>query len=207
MDTGTSHFVRTLDELVAIYDSPNPRVIAKEIDHVDAAGRAFIAASPFLILATSTAAGADCSPKGDAPGFVTVADEKTLLIPDRRGNNRIDGLRNIVANPQVGLIFMVPGVDETYRVNGRARISTDPALLARFVVDGKPPRTVIVVDVDQAFPHCPKALVRSRLWQSAARPRPAAVPTIGTFAAARDNTLDPAAYDADYAKRVPDELY
>lgn len=207
MDSGTGHYVETLDELVALYDAPNARVIAKEIDHVDAAGRAFIAAAPFLILATSTEDGADCSPKGDAPGFVAVLDEKTLLIPDRRGNNRIDGLRNIVRNPQVGLIFMVPGVDETYRVNGRARISTDPALLARFVVDGKPPRTVIVVHVEQAFPHCPKALVRSKLWKSAARPRPTEVPTIGAFAAARDTSLDPAAYDIEYARRVPDELY
>jgi PPOX class probable FMN-dependent enzyme len=207
MDASTSHFIATLDELAALYDAPNARVVAKEIDHVDAAGRAFIAAAPFLILATCTRDGADCSPKGDQPGFVAVLDDKTLLIPDRRGNNRIDGLRNIVENPQVALIFMIPGVDETYRVNGRARISADPALRRRFAVNGKEPTTVIVVTVDQAFPHCPKALVRSGLWKAGARPRPAGVPTIGTFAAARDKTLDAAAYDADYAKRVPNELY
>lgn len=207
MDTIEGQFVRSLDELVALYDAPSPRVIAKEIDHIDAAGRAFIAASPFLLLATASRHGADVSPKGDAPGFAVVADDHTLLIPDRRGNNRIDGLRNIVENPEVGVLFMVPGVNETYRINGTARLSVEPGLRARFAVGGKPPTVVIVVSVRQAFPHCPKAFVRANLWGKAGQTRPAGVPTIGMFAAARDPALDAADYDAAYAKRVPEELY
>ena len=132
-------------------------MLRKEIDHVDGVGRAFIAASPFLILATGSSQGLDCSPKGDKPGFVQVEDDgRTLLIPDRRGNNRIDSLKNLVEDPRIGLIFLVPGANETYRVNGRARVSVDPVLKQRFAVDGKEPTTVIVVSVEQAFQHCPK---------------------------------------------------
>jgi uncharacterized protein len=139
-----------------------------------AVGRAFIAASPFLVLATGSREGLDCSPKGDRPGFVEVADDgRTLLIPDRRGNNLIDGLRNLVEDPRIGLIFFVPGVNETYRVNGRARVSTDADFRRRFAVNGKEPATVMVVKVEQAFAHCPKALVRSDLeggkWRPATR--------------------------------------
>jgi PPOX class probable FMN-dependent enzyme len=129
-------------------------------------GRAFIAASPFLILATGSSQGLDCSPKGDKPGFVQIEDDgRTLLIPDRRGNNRIDSLKNLVEDPRIGLIFLVPGANETYRVNGRARVSVDPVLKQRFAVDGKEPTTVIVVSVEQAFQHCPKALVRPRSFR------------------------------------------
>ena len=210
MDRIEGKFVRTREELATLYAKPDQRVINKEIDHVDALGRAFIAASPFLVLATGGAHGLDCSPKGDAPGFVQIEDDgKTLLIPDRPGNNRIDGMKNIIQNPQVGIIFLVPGANETYRVNGRARISVDPALLDRFVVQGKRPRAVIVVSVQQAFNHCPKALVRSDLWKAGARGRPDGVPTLGSFAAARDGKDADYArdYDANYALRIPKELY
>src|SRR5512146_992837 len=143
MDRMEGNFVRTREELATLYARPDQRVINKEIDHVDALGRAFIAASPFLVLATGGAQGLDCSPKGDAPGFVQVEDDgKTLLIPDRPGNNRIDGMKNLLENPQVGIIFLAPGANETYRVNGRAAISVDPALKQRFVVNGKEPRCV-----------------------------------------------------------------
>lgn len=201
--------IDSLDGLAGLYDSPTEAVLRKETDCVTEQGRAFIAASPFLILATSSDAGLDCSPKGDAPGFVQLLDDRTLLIPDRPGNNRIDGMKNIVANPQVGIIFLVPGANETYRVNGRARISVDPALLDRFRVQGKRPRAVIVVAVDQAFNHCPKAFVRSGLWAAGARGRPAGVPTTGGFAAARDGkgAEYAGAYDADYAARMPKTLY
>jgi PPOX class probable FMN-dependent enzyme len=208
MDGLESHIVTTADELATCYARPLERVLKKELDHVDALGRAFIAASPFLVLATGSSQGLDCSPKGDRPGFVQVAEDgRTLLIPDRRGNNRIDSLKNLVEDPRIGLIFFVPGANETYRVNGRARISTDPILKRRFAVDGKEPTTVIVVVVEQAFQHCPKALVRSDLWRASGRGRPKGVPTLGDFAAARTPGTDSAAYDADYARRMPNELY
>jgi hypothetical protein len=137
-----------------------------------------------------------------------VADDgRTLLIPDRRGNNRLDGLNNIVEDPRVGLIFFIPGANETYRVNGRAQVSADPSHKRRFAVEGKEPATVIVVAVEQAFPHCPKALVRSDLWRTAGAGRPKAAPTLGDFAAARNPGTDAAAYDAEYAQRMPRELY
>jgi len=205
---GAAHAVATPEQLAEIYDRPSERVLKKELDHVDALGRAFIAASPFLVLATGSANGLDCSPKGDKPGFVQVSEDgKTLYIPDRPGNNRIDGMKNLVADGRVGMIFFVPGANETYRVNGRATISTDPALKRRFAVEGKEPRTVMAIAVEQAFQHCPKALLRSQLWKSGEGPRPKGVPTLGDFAAARNPGTSGADFDADYAKRVVKELY
>src|SRR6266851_1641143 len=152
MDQVEGRTVTAVDELAALYAQPSQRVLNKELDHVNAVGRSFIAASPFLILATGSSQGLDCSPKGDKPGFVQIEDDgRTLLIPDRRGNNRIDSLKNLVEDPRIGLIFLVPGANETYRVNGRARVSVDPVLKQRFAVDGKEPATVIVVSVEQAF--------------------------------------------------------
>jgi PPOX class probable FMN-dependent enzyme len=139
---------------------------------------------------------------------VEVADDgRTLLIPDRRGNNLIDGLRNLVEDSRIGLIFFVPGVNETYRVNGRARISSDADLRHRFAVNGKEPATVMVVTVEQAFAHCPKALVRSDLWKAASGGRPKGVPTLGDFVAARDPGINSAAFDAAYSQRITKELY
>ena len=202
------HTVTTREELTSLYAPPLERVVKKETTTVNEAGRAFIAASPFVIIATGCEDGLDCSPKGDAPGFVVVEDDgRTLLIPDRRGNNRIDGLKNLVADSRIGLLFLVPGANEIYRVNGRARISTDPALRRRFAVNGKEPATVTVVTVEQAFHHCPKALVRSDLWRRGGESRPKGVPTLGEFTAARGLTPDSAAYDAEYALRIPKELY
>ena len=212
MDTiGTDgrYTIDTPEALAAIYREPAPAVIAKVTDRVTPPGRAFIAASPFLILATASERGIDCSPKGDAPGFVQVADERTLLIPDRPGNNRIDGMKNLLASPKVGIIFMVPGADVTYRVNGTARISVDPALLERCAANGKKPRAVLVVTVEEAFSHCPKAFVRARLWARGAEGPPAEAPTHGDFAAHRDggDAAYAAQYDKDYAKRMPGQLY
>jgi PPOX class probable FMN-dependent enzyme len=205
---GRDTTVTSLEQLGTLYGPPAERVLKKEIDYINEAGRAFIAASPFLVLATGGGQGLDCSPKGDGPGFVQVAnDGRTLLIPDRRGNNRIDGLKNLVEDPRIGMIFLVPGANETFRVNGRARISVDPALKRRFAVDGKEPATVIVVTVEQAFHHCPKALVRSDLWKRGSGQRPKDVPTLGGFTAARDPAIDGADYDAAYALRIPKELY
>jgi uncharacterized protein len=201
-------FVTSVDTLSAHYAKPAERVVKKRLDHVNAVGRAFIASSPFLVLATGSREGLDCSPKGDRPGFVGVADDgRTLFIPDRRGNNLIDGLRNLVEDARIGLIFFVPGVNEAYRVNGRARISTDADLRRRFAVSGKEPATVMVVTVEQAFPHCPKALIRSDLWKAASSGRPQGVPTLGDFVAAREPGTNSAAFDAAYSQRIPSELY
>jgi uncharacterized protein len=208
MTTTQNDWVTTLEGLAALYKPASERSIKKEIDYIDPLGRAFIAASPFMVLATGSQQGLDCSPKGDKPGFVQVEDDgRTLLIPDRPGNNRIDGLKNILHDPRIALIFFAPGANETFRVNGRARISSDPKLRRRFAVGSKEPLTVIVVTVEQAFQHCPKALVRSNLWKVGANTRPEGVPTLGDFAAARNQGINSASFDADYAKRIPEELF
>ena len=208
MELDDPHTLTSLAALEALYDPPSERVRLKQIDRLDAHCRAFIAASPFLILATSGASGADGSPRGDRPGFVVVEDDVTLLLPDRRGNNRIDSLRNVVENPAVGLIFLVPGVHETLRVNGRARISVDPALLSRFAVEGKQPRTVLVVTVQEAFIQCARALVRSELWNPERHVRRADLPSLGTILAAHTgDKVDAAASDAEAAVTLPKTLY
>lgn len=200
--------VTSSDGLAALYGQPTERIATKDLDYINAAGRAFIAASPFLVLATGSLQGLDCSPKGDRPGFVEVADDgRTLFIPDRRGNNRIDGLKNITEDPRIALIFFVPGANETYRVSGRARISADADLKRRFAVNGKEPATVTVVTVEQAFQHCPKALMRSNLWKAGSGGRPQSVPTLGDFAAARTPSIDSAALDEALKEQFPKELY
>jgi uncharacterized protein len=203
-----SRFVTSIEGLASLYASPAERIVKATLDHVNSVGRAFVAASPFLVMATGSQNGFDCSPKGDQPGFVQVSEDgRTLLIPDRRGNNKIDGLKNLTENSQIGLIFFVPGANETYRVNGRARISIDAEFRRRFTVNGKEPTTVIIVAVEQAFQHCPKALVRSDLWKRGSQGRPQGVPTMGDFAAACNPGTDSAAFDAAYARRSPNELY
>ena len=175
------HRVTTLEALEALYDKPYGPAIVKEIDRINAHYRKFIEAAPFFALATSGPDGLDCSPRGDAPGFVRVADEKTLLIPDRRGNNRLDSLRNIVSDPRVALLFLIPGVGETIRVIGRASISTDPALTETFIVNGKAPRSVIAVAVERVFFQCTKAIVRSKLWDPALHVDRKSLPSAGTI--------------------------
>lgn len=208
MDLDRSHTITSLDRLTALYDPPSERVLLKQMDRLDEHSRAFIAASPLLLLSTCGSAGLDCSPRGDQPGFVTVADEKTLLLPDRRGNNRIDSLRNIVENPAVGLLFLVPGVHETFRVNGRARISVDPELLARFLVDEKKPKCVVVVTVEEAFVQCARALLRSDLWNPARHVPRAALPSIGTILAAHTGgRVNAAEYDAEAGANSAKTLY
>lgn len=162
-----------------IYGAPTPRAAAKQIDRLDGHCRAFIAASPFLIMATSDGARLDVSPKGDRPGFVVVEDAQSLLIPDWPGNSRIDGLRNILAHPRVGLIFLIPGVRETLRVNGRATIHDGPEMLARCANNGRLPLTIVRVAVEEVFLHCAKALLRASLWQPATWPATRPVPPMG----------------------------
>ncbi len=158
--------IEDLAALRALYGEPGEIAVKKELDRLDRHCRAFIARSPFLCLASADGKGrADVSPKGDAPGFVQVVDDRTLLIPDRPGNNRLDSLSNILENPEVALIFFIPGVKETLRVNGCARIVADADVLRRLAVQGKVPKGAILVEVREAFMHCAKALARSRLWE------------------------------------------
>ena len=164
------HAIDTLQRLEALLGQPSDASLSKEVPYIHPAYRAMIEAAPFAVLATTGPCGLDAAPRGDPPGFVQLLDDKTLLLPERRGNNRADSLRNIVADPRVALLFLIPGVGETLRVNGRARISVAPDLLARFVVNGQPPKCVIVVDVETVFFQCARAIQRSRLW-SAVPPR------------------------------------
>src|SRR6266403_5407386 len=169
-----------LDELREIYGPPSDRSVKKQLSRLDKHCRAFIARSPFLVIASSDPSGrCDASPKGDAPGFVQVLDDETLLIPDRLGNNRVDTLGNLMERPGVGLIFFVPGLNETLRVNGRARITTDPALLEPLAVNGKAPRSGILVSADEVYFHCGKALIRSDLWNPEKQLRRSEFPSLG----------------------------
>ncbi len=194
--------------LQALYGTPMPSSLAKEIDHVDAHYAALVAASPFCAIASAGPDGLDVSPRGDGPGFVAVADSKTLLLPDRRGNNRADTLKNIVADPRVALLFLIPGVGETLRVNGTARISIDPDLCRRFAMDGKPARSVLVVAVERVFFQCARAIVRADLWNPAKHVARTSLPSTGTIleALAR-GAIDAKTYDAELPKRLSNELY
>lgn len=196
-------FVDDEAELRRLYGQPSQLAAQKTLSRLDKHCRRFIALAPFACLATSDADGSiDVSPKGDAPGFVEVLNETTLLIPDRMGNNRIDGLRNVLANPHVGMIFFIPGVEETLRVNGRARIVRDEAVLRRFAVNGKPPTSVLMVEVEEAFLHCSKALKRSRLWGEDYRVERKSLPPLGKMLADQIQGVD-----ADEAEaRVQDSL-
>jgi PPOX class probable FMN-dependent enzyme len=204
----TQYTISAVSELAEMYGPALERSVRKQLDHLDEHCRAFIARSPMVILGTQFEGLADTSPRGDVPGFVRVADDHTLLIPDRRGNNRLDSLRNIVRNPAVGLLFLIPGISETFRINGDAILSRDPALTATFAVDGKEPRTVIVVTVKEAYIHCSRALVRADLWNPAKHAEPGTVPTFGTMLAAHTAGFVQAQAVDDEAKvRVPLTLY
>src|SRR6476646_11903862 len=163
------HRITTLEQLDAMYGEPVGAAVTKEIDYISDHYKVFIDKAPFVVVATVGPEGMDCSPRGDPAGFVRVRDRKTVLIPDRRGNNRLDTLRNIARDPRVSLLFIIPGIGNTLRINGRAEIYADPALCAEFGMQGKLPRTVLSVRTDSVYYHCPKAFVRARLW-SMARP-------------------------------------
>ncbi|MGO4706545.1 pyridoxamine 5'-phosphate oxidase family protein [Microvirga sp. 2MCAF38] len=202
------HTISTFSDLEALYGEVGEASIAKETDRVVPVYRAFIEASPFAALATRGPEGLDCSPRGDGPGFIRVQDEKTLLLPDRRGNNRIDSLRNIVRDPQVGLLFLIPGIGETLRVNGRAVISVEPSLLASFAIDDKPPKTILVITVDSVFFQCSRAIVRSDLWNPDKHVSRNAVPSAGQMLAAlSENRVGGEAYDKALPERVKTTLY
>ncbi|HTH60026.1 MAG TPA: pyridoxamine 5'-phosphate oxidase family protein [Paraburkholderia sp.] len=198
----------TIAELEALYGQPHERSIRKEIGYVNDAYRRFIELSPFVILATAGPDGLDCSPRGDAPGFVRIVDERTLALPDRIGNNRVDSLRNVIVEPHVALLFIVPGGGETLRVNGRGRVETDAALLDSFAVDGKLPRSVLMIDVDAVYFHCSKAMVRSKLWDPARHVEPSRLPSAGEMhRSISGDTFDARAYDVELAERIRTRLY
>jgi uncharacterized protein len=199
--------ITTLEELDALYGAPVPAAIAKEIDYISDHYKAFIDKAPFVVLATVGPEGLDCTPRGDPPGFVRVRDRKTVLIPDRRGNNRIDSLRNLVRDPRISLLFMIPGIGNTLRINGRAQITTDPELCASFAMRGRPPKSVLVVTAERVYFQCPKALVRSRLWSGDAQISRSELPSTGEILQGLDRTFDAAAYDAAYPKRLEETIY
>ena len=201
----------TIDDpavLQALYGAPAAASIVKEVDHLHPHYAAFVRASTFAVLATVGPDGLDVSPRGDAAGFVEVADPKTLLMPDRRGNNRIDSLRNVVEDSRVAFLFLVPGVGETLRVNGRASISVDPPLLERFAMHGKAPRSVLVVAVETVFFQCSRAIVRADLWNPARHIARSALPSTGTILAdLSQGSFDGQAYDNGLEPRVEATLY
>ena len=176
MDIDPGQVVQDEAALYELYGPALERSVRRQVDHLDDLCRAFIAASPLIIIGTHRGHVADTSPRGDAPGFVRVMDDHTLVIPDRRGNNRLDTLRNLVHNPSIGILFLVPGRNETVRVNGEAVISRDPALTAQFAIQDKEPRTVVIVKIKEAYIHCSRALVRAELWNPDKYRAPAAVP-------------------------------
>src|SRR5216684_1490704 len=181
---GSNQVISTLAQLEAVYpEEVYPPAKFKETRHITAAYRALIEASPFFALATSGPEGLDCSPRGDPKGFVRVLDDKTIAVPDRRGNNRIDSLRNLLNDPRVALLFLIPCVSETLRIAGRAAISTDPELCASFTMQGKAPRAVLVIAVEQVFFQCAKAIVRSKLWDPSLHVERATLPTAGKILA------------------------
>jgi PPOX class probable FMN-dependent enzyme len=202
------HLVTSVEALERLYGQPYGPSIAKETDRITPHYRAFIEAAPFFALASGGPDGFDCSPRGDAPGFVRVHDEKTLLVPDRRGNNRIDTLRNLLNDPRVALLFLIPGCGETIRVNGKAVISADPALAQTFVVNGKAPTTVIIVAVDRVYYQCSKAIVRSKLWDPTQHVERKSLPSAGTILdALTDGKLGGEAHDLNAPERIKATLY
>jgi uncharacterized protein len=200
--------IATIADLEAIYGQPNEASTVKVADGVTPHYRALIEKSPFVAVATCGPEGLDCSPRGDLPGFIRVHDRKTLLMPDRRGNNRVDTLRNIVRDPRIALLFLIPGSGSTLRVNGRAEVTTDAELLASFRVDGKAPRTVVVMTVDEIYFQCARAIVRAELWNPDKRVDPADLPTLGQILAdMSENRVGGEDYDRTWPERARQSLW
>ena len=203
--------ITTLDELEAIYgklSEVSDASVVKEIPYINDHYRAFIEASPLVSLATSGPDGLDCSPRGDAAGFVRVHDERTLMLPDRRGNNRVDSLRNIVRDPRVGMLFLIPGSGSTLRVNGTAQLSTDPQLLDSFKMEGKAPRTVAVIHVETVYFQCARAIIRADLWNPAKHIDPASLPTPGDILAGlSQERVGGAVYDREWPDRAKKSMW
>jgi PPOX class probable FMN-dependent enzyme len=206
--TEDPHLISTPDQLDVIFGAVGEASIKKEVDYIHPHYRTLIEASPLAILATCAPEGLDVSPRGDPPGFVVVQDSKTLLMPERRGNNRVDSLRNIVRDPRVALIFLIPGIGETLRVNGKASISVAPDLLERFAMEGKPPKCVLRIQVDTVFFQCARAIHRSRLWQPESIRSRDSLPSTGTMLSAlTEAAIDAQTYDRELPERQRSTLY
>ncbi len=204
----STHEITSLEQLKGIYGDIRPVAVLKEKEELTDAYRRLIEAAPFVAMATSGPEGLDCSPKGDPAGFVHILDSKTLAIPDRPGNNRIDGMRNLVRDPRIALLFLIPGVSETLRVNGRATISVDPDLLQSFAIDGKLPRSVMIVHIERIYFHCAKAIVRSKLWDEATKIDRRALPSTGAMVAElTTGQFGGGEYDRELPARIKAELY
>lgn len=200
--------ISSIEALEAIYGSPAETATVKEVGIITPHYRRFIETAPFVALATSGPEGLDCSPRGDRSGFVRIHDDRTLMMPDRRGNNRVDSLRNIVRDPRVALLFLVPGIGNTFRVNGRAHIRTDADLLASFAIDGNAPRSVIVVAVDAVYFQCARAIVRSNLWNSDTHVDKNSMPSAGQILASlSDDRIGGEAYDREWPDRAKKSLW
>ena len=200
--------IATTEQLEAIYGETGDASMVKVADRVTPLYRVLIEKSPFAALATSGPEGLDCSPRGDLPGFVRIHDEKTLMMPDRRGNNRVDSLRNIVRDPRIALLFLIPGSGSTLRVNGRAEVSAAADLLASFKMDGKAPRTVIVMTVDEIYFQCARAIVRSDLWNPDKRVDPGSLPTPGQILASMsDDRVGGESYDREWPERAKNSMW
>ncbi|MBL8706461.1 MAG: pyridoxamine 5'-phosphate oxidase family protein [Rhodospirillales bacterium] len=200
--------VATIAELEALYGRPAETSLVKESDRITPAYRAYIDASPFVALATAGPEGLDCSPRGDKKGFLRIQDDRTVLMPDRHGNNRIDSLRNIVRDPRVGLMFLIPGSGNTLRLNGRARLRADPDLLASFAVEGKAPRTVIEIAVDAVYFQCARAIVRAELWNPERHIDPKSIPSPGQILAAMSqDRVGGETYDREWPERAKKTMW
>jgi PPOX class probable FMN-dependent enzyme len=205
--TSPEHRITSIEALEVIYGEALGRSITKEIDYISDDYRAFVEESPFMVLSTVGPEGTDASPRGDPAGFCRVTDPKTVLIPDRRGNNRVDSLRNIVRDPRCSLLFLVPTVGETLRINGRAELRTDPDLLASFEMEGKLPRSVIQVTADRVYFQCTKAFARSRLWDPEGWANSRPVPTTGQILKGLEAGFDGKTYDAGYPEHMKKTIY
>ena len=201
------HAITDLASLEALYGAPSPRSITKVVHRITPEYRRLLEAAPLFALATSGPGGLDCSPRGDAGSSVTILDETTLLIPDRRGNNRLDSLKNIVEDPIVALLFFIPGCDETVRINGKATLTTDPALRAQLAVKGREPATVIKVEIGEMYFQCSSALLRSDIWNPEKHQDRASLPTAGELIKAGEPDFDAKTYDAELPARKADTLY
>lgn len=199
--------ITSVEQLEALYGLPGEASVVKELDHVSPEYAAFIEASPFVALATSGPEGLDCSPRGDAGQVVHVEDEGTLMMPDWRGNNRVDSLSNIVRDPRVALMFLVPGSNTAMRINGRAIVAIEPSLLERFEMEGKHPRSVVVVTIDEIYCQCARALIRSDLWNPAKFADVKMLPTVGDMMKDIKESFDGAAYDRDWPGRAAKTMW
>jgi PPOX class probable FMN-dependent enzyme len=200
--------IQTIDQLRTHYAEPKGRPLTKQLDRLEPHSKHFISLSPFLILSSSAPSGLqDASPRGEGPGFVQVIDDSTVAIPDRPGNNRLDTLLNILQNPQIGLLFLIPGVDETLRINGQAEIRDDSDLVDLFEVQNKKPKSVLLVYVEEVYLHCAKALMRSKLWNIDAQIERTQLPTIGQMINDQSKSHEPEETDQAMKARYKEVLF